>query len=556
MREARRSVKDNICARARQQNMKAVQQQLIGVINVESHIVKFSILSGTDGGDVLTESSRPVDLIKPNPGRVEVDAENVWNALCTTIDEAIERLELKRLSKDHMRAIGIINERDTVLAWDSETNKPLCNAIHYSDTRTDAIIRNRKSKSPNVFDAVEGVTGLRVTSLFGATKLKWIIDNANDVKRLVSNGNIRFGTLDTWLVWKLTRGNLYVTDVTNASRTLLMNCKTFMWCPKACEIFNVPICLLPTIHSSCEPYGIIEETSLKGILIGSVFANHQAALYGLNYTKTGQATSSYGDSCTVSCIVGTEFIKSDNGLLTTVAYKIGNEPAVYAFEGQMSVGGKAIEWLRNNLKIKASDQDIETLDAESSDIYFVPAFNGLDAPHWKPDARGIICGMTLFTNRKHIIQAALEALCFHTKDVCIAFKKDMGIMPSQLIVHGTYSVYNNLLDYQADILGVDVKRSRMTDMGIYGSAKAAALALNIEFDNNYHELSPQHVSKPTTTKEERKRRYLRWLKAVKRSDGLSKETKEKSRKTDILSSTIIPIAYLMFMMGMMVVSDK
>jgi len=529
-------------------------EQLIGVINVESHNVKFSVLGSTEG-NILAESSKPIDLIKPNPGWVEVDAENIWNALCTTVDKVIEQLKLKHFSKDHIKVIGITNERDTIMAWDSETNKPLYNAIHYTDTRTDKIIENYKLKNPNVFDVVENVTGLRVTPLFSATKLKWIIDNTNNMKRLVSTKTIKFGTLDTWLVWKLTKGNLYVTDVTNASRTLLMNLKTFMWCPKACEIFNIPINLLPTIRNSSEQYEIIEDTGLKGILIGSIFANHQAALYGLNYTKPGQAMSSYGDSCTVSCIVGTKFIKSNNGLLTTVAYKIGNEPAVYALEGWTSVGGRVIEWLRNNMKIVVNNKEIETLNVDSNDIYFVPAFDGLAAPHWKTDARGIICGMTLFTNRKHVIRAALEALCFHTKDVCVAFEKDTGIAPYQLTADGTYSVYNNLLCYQADILGVDVKRSRMTDMSTYGSAKAAARALNIEFDNHHHEWS-QHISKPTTTEAERKYRYLRWLKAVRRSGGLSKQAKKKSVSNDILSSKIIYTAYLMVMMGMMVISDK
>jgi len=532
-------------------------EQLIGVINVESHSVKFSVLDSTSG-NVLTESSSSIDLIKPNTGWVEVDAEKIWDALLMNITKVIKQLKYKNLSKDCIKVIGVINERDTILVWDSETNKPLYNAIHYTDTRTDTMIQNYKLKNPNIFDVVEHVTGLRVTPLFGGTKFKWILDNIKNTKQFVSTKTIKLGTLDTWIVWKLTKGNLYMTDVTNASRTLLMNLETLTWCPKACEIFNIPIHILPTIQSSSEQYGIIEETDLKGIYIGSVFANHQAALYGLNYTKTGQVFSNYGDSCTVSCIVGTQCIKSNNGLLTTIAYQIGNDPAVYAFEGWTSVGGKAIEWLNNNMKIEASDEEIETLNTKSSDIYFVPAFNGLAAPHWKPDARGIICGMTLFTNRKHMIRAALEALCFHTKDVCIAFKKDIGIAPTQLIVDGTYSVNNNILGYQADILGVDVIRSRMTNMSIYGSAKAAARAFSIEFENHHQHYDEQCVSKkPTTTEAEQKRLYLGWLKAVKRSCELSRQVKNKKLgSNDIVRLQIISAAYLMIMMGMMVVSDK
>lgn len=530
-------------------------EQFIGVINVESHKVKFSILGNTSG-NVLFESSRLINLITPNPGWVEVDAEHIWNALCTTIDEVIEKLKLNKLSKDNIKVVGIINERETILVWDSETNKPLYNGIHYTDIRTDTIIQDYKLLNPNIFNEVEDITGLRVTSMFSSVKLKWIIDNANNIKQFLTMKTIKFGTLDTWLVWKLTKGHLYVTDVTNASRTLLMNIKTFDWCPKACEVFNIPIFLLPTIQSSSKQYGTIEETGLKGILIGSIFANHQAALYGLNYTKPGQIMSRYDDSCIVSCIVGTEFIKSNNGLLTTVAYKNENEPAVYAFEGWTSIGGKAIEWLKSNMKIVANDEEIETLNIDVSDVYFVPAFNGLAAPHWKPDARGIICGVTHFTNKKHLIRAALEALCFHTKDVCIAFEKDIGIFPSQLTVDGSYSIYNSLLSYQADILGVDVKRSRMADMATYGSAKAAARVQNIKFENHYW---LPHISKPTTTEIERKNRYLKWLKAIRRSSGLSKspsQVKEKSGKYDILCSKILSTVHLMAMMGMMVISDK
>lgn len=530
-------------------------EQLIGVINVESHIIKFSLLSNING-DVLLESSRSIDLIKPYPGWVEVDAENIWNAVCTTINEVINQLKFKGLSKDYIKVIGIINERDTVLAWDSDSNKPLYNAIHFTDTRTDTIIQEYKSRNQNIFDDIENTSGLRITPMFSGTKLKWIIDNTKNIKRLLAMKTIKFGTLDTWLVWKLTQGNSYVTDVTNASRTLLMNLKTLEWSPRACHIFNIPISLLPTIKSSSEHYGIIEETGLKGITIGSIFANHQAALYGLNYTKTGQIMSRYSDSCIVSGIVGTEIIKSKHGLITTVAYKIGNEPAVYALEGWTLVGGKAIEWLKNNIKIINSDEEIELLNIDASDVYFVPAFNGLAAPHWKPEAKGIICGMTHYTNKQHIIRAALEALCFHTKDVYIAFEKDIKIASSQLVVDGPYSIYNHLLSYQADILGIDVIRSRMTDMAVYGSAKAAARVKNIEFEN--HEWS-FYVSKATTTETERKNRYIKWLKAIRRSCGLSEpplQSNQNLNNNDIISTNFLSTAYLLAMIGMMAISDK
>lgn len=530
-------------------------EQLIGVINVKSKYVKFSILSNTSG-NVLFESSKQINLIKPKPGWVEVDAEQIWNTLCLTIDEVNEKLNLKNMSKDYIRVIGIINEGGTILAWDSHSNKPLCNAIHYTDTRTDTMIKEYKLQNPNVFNGIEDLTGLKVTSMFSGVKLKWIIDNITNVKQLITMGNIKFGTLDSWLVWKLTKGNLYVTDVTNASRTLLMDLKTLEWSAKACQIFNIPISLLPKIQSSSKEYGVIKETVLKDIMIGSIFANHQAALYGLNYSKSGQIISRYGNSCTVYCIIGTELKKSINGLITTVAYKIDNEQPVYAFEGWTSVGGKAIHWLKDNMKILDSDEEIKSLNIDASDTYFVPAFNGLTAPHWKPDATGIICGVTHYTNKKHLIRAALESICFHTKDVCVAFEKDTGIVPSQLIVDGPYSVYNNLLTYQADILGVDVLRSRMTDMAIYGSAKAAARVVNIEFENHQW---PLYIAKPNSTETERKYRYFKWLKAIKRSCGLAKPSLHVNQKIEtynMFSTKFISTAYLMIMMAIMAISDK
>lgn len=530
-------------------------EQFIGVINVESHIIKFSLLSNING-DIFLESSRSINLVKPYAGWVEVDAEQIWNAVSTTINEVINQLKLKGLSKDYIKVIGIINERETVLAWDSNSNKPLHNAIHFTDTRTDTIIQEYKSKNKNVFNNIENTSGLRVTPMGSGIKLKWIIDNTKNIKRLLAMKTIKFGTLDTWLVWKLTQGNSYVTDVTNASRTLLMNLKTLEWSPEACQVFNIPISFLPTIQSSSEHYGIIEETGLEGIIIGSIFANHQAALYGLNYTKTGQIMSRYSDCCIVSGIIGTEFMKSYNGLITTVAYKIGNEPAVYALEGWSSVGGKAIEWLKNNMKIINSDEEIESLNIDASDVYFVPAFNGLAAPHWKPEAKGVICGMTHFTKKQHIIRAALEALCFHTKDVCVAFEKDTKITSSQLIVDGPYSIYSHLLSYQADILGIDVVRSRMTDMAVYGSAKAAARVKNIEIEN--HQWSPP-VSKPTTTEIERKNRYRKWLKAIRRSCGLSEpspQSNQKLKNHNITSTNFLSTVYLLAMIGMMAISDK
>ncbi|XP_050421605.1 glycerol kinase-like [Adelges cooleyi] len=524
--------------------------QLIGVINVESQRVTFSVLSSSN---VLAESSRAIELTKPLPGWVEVDPEHIWNTLCMTINEVINELNFKDITVECIKAISIINERDTILAWNSETNQPIYNAIHYTDSRTDSYIQDSISKDPNVFKYIEQTTGLRVISMFGGPKIKWLIENIENTKQLIARKTIKFGSLETWIAWKLTNGNLYVTDITNASRTLLMDLKTLEWSAQACKIFNVPISLLPTIKSNSEQYGIIQMTKLKGVMIGSILANNQAAFYGSNCKQFGQIMSRFGDSCTVTCNVGTEFINSSNGLITTIAYQIGNEPAVYALEGWTSIGGQITDWLKDKMKILSNEDDLNSLDIDVSDIYIVPAFNGLTTPYWRPDARGIICGMTHFTKKNHIIRAALESICFHTKDVCVALEKDIGVSPSLIIVDGKYSCYDNLLCYQADILGVDVVRMHATRIAIYGAAEAAAQSVNIKFESD---LTPTFISKPTTTQDERNCRYFKWLKAIRRSCGWTRPPHTVQNKYEILNSNLLPTASLMAMMGMMVVADK
>ncbi|XP_050546723.1 probable glycerol kinase [Daktulosphaira vitifoliae] len=534
--------------------MKAEQPlQLVGVISVESVNVKFSIISSSNG-NVLIESSKPVELIKLYPEWVEVDPESIWNSLKIIIEEVINELISNDISLDCIKVISIINERDTVVAWDSETNKPLYNAIHYSDNRTDSIIQDYVSKDPNVFKYVEEITGLKVVSMFSALKLKWLFENVDNIKISTVKETVKFGTLDTWLTWKLTNRNLYITDVTNASRTLLMNLKTLKWSEKACKIFNIPFSLLPTIKSNSELYGKINITRLKGIMIGAIIANHQAAFY-VKCRSFGQVMSRYNDSCITSCNIGNEVIQSKHGLITSVAYQIGNESVSYALEGWTSVGGKITEWLKNNMKIINSEDELKTLDIDVSDIYIVPAFNGLATPYWRPDATGIICGMTHYTNKKHIIRASLESICFHTKDICIALQKDIGITTSQLMVDGKYSCYDILLNYQADILGANIRRLHATDMAIYGAAEIGAKSVGLEFNDTN---SSDFISKPTTTENERNNRYYKWLKAVRRSCGWKKPVQidKKLNKFDIFSTNILSTAYLVAMMGMMVISDN
>ncbi|CAB0039812.1 unnamed protein product [Trichogramma brassicae] len=471
-----------------------------------------------------------IEQICPQEGWVEQEPKEIDSAIRTCIAEVLTRMSEKGLDACSISTIGICNSRETTLVWDSKTGEPLYNAILWSDIRTDKMVDEIIAKFPdNNKNHLKPLCGLPVSSYFSALKMRWMMDNVPAVRKAMRERRCMFGTLDTWLVWNLTggkKGGLYITDVTNASRTMLMNIETMQWDTTLCRYFNIPMHYLPQIRSSSEIYGKIRIGPLKGIPISGILGNQQAALVGQNCLKKGQAKNTYRSGCFLLCNTGTQKVFSQHGLVTTVAYQLGpNAPVVYALEGSVAVAGSAIKWLRDNMRMIKDVQDSEHLAANvlnTGDVYFVPAFSGLYAPYWRKDARGIICGLTAFSTKDHIIRASLEAVCFQTRDILEAMHKDCGFPLTKLNTDGKMSVNSLLMQLQADISGVPVYRSKSADMTALGAAKAAGNAAGIDLwtlDKEESESVSNDEFLPTTTIEERDKRYKRWRMAVQRSLG-------------------------------------
>uniref|UniRef100_A0A0C9RC94 glycerol kinase n=2 Tax=Fopius arisanus TaxID=64838 RepID=A0A0C9RC94_9HYME len=390
----------------------------------------------------------------------------------------------------------------------------------------DQIIAKFPDQSKN---HLKPLCGLPVSPYFSALKIRWLKQNVPAVKKAMRDKRCKVGTMDTWIIWNLTGGKengLYITDVTNASRTMLMNIETLAWDPTLCRYFDIPMKLLPEIRSSSEVYGRITVGPLEGIPISGILGNQQAALVGQNCLKKGQAKNTYRSGCFLLLNTGTTRVYSSHGLVTTVAYKMGpNSPAVYALEGSVAVAGAAIKWLRDNLKLiknVSESEDLAQSVFSTGDVYFVPAFNGLYAPYWRKDARGIICGLTAFTTKQHIIRASLEAVCFQTRDILEAMNKDCGFPLTKLHTDGKMSTNNLLMQLQADLCGIPVFRSKMPDITTLGAAVAAGQAEGIEvwdLEGEEVETVPSDTFLPTTTPEERDARYKKWKMAVQRSLG-------------------------------------
>ncbi|XP_014227884.1 glycerol kinase isoform X2 [Trichogramma pretiosum] len=501
----------------------------IGVIDVGTRTIRFVIYNAKHATEV---ESHQIDIeqICPQEGWVEQEPKEIDSAIRTCIAEVLTRMSEKGLDACSISTIGICNSRETTLVWDSKTGEPLYNAILWSDIRTDKMVDEIIAKFPdNNKNHLKPLCGLPVSSYFSALKMRWMMDNVPAVRKAMRERRCMFGTLDTWLVWNLTggkKGGLYITDVTNASRTMLMNIETMQWDTTLCRYFNIPMQYLPQIRSSSEIYGKIRIGPLKGIPISGILGNQQAALVGQNCLKKGQAKNTYRSGCFLLCNTGTQKVFSQHGLVTTVAYQLGPKaPVVYALEGSVAVAGSAIKWLRDNMRMIKDVQDSEHLAANvlnTGDVYFVPAFSGLYAPYWRKDARGIICGLTAFSTKDHIIRASLEAVCFQTRDILEAMHKDCGFPLTKLNTDGKMSVNSLLMQLQADITGVPVYRSKSADMTALGAAKAAGNAAGIDLwtlDNEESESVSNDEFLPTTTIEERDKRYKRWRMAVQRSLG-------------------------------------
>ena len=462
-------------------------------------------------GNIVAADQKEHQQIYPKPGWVEHDALEIWENTQRVVRAALEK---SGLDVADIAAIGITNQRETTLIWERITGRPVYNAIVWQDTRTESICTKlAKEAGQNRFQTR---TGLPLATYFSGPKIKWILDNVPGVRPRAEKGELIFGNMDTWLLWNMTGAQ--VTDVTKASRTLLMDLKTLDWDDEILRILDIPRCMLPEIRSSSEVYGNAKG-GLGGVPVAGDLGDQQAALFGQTCYKTGEAKNTYGTGCFMLLNTGETPVLSKNGLLTTLGYKLGDKPAVYALEGSIAITGALVQWLRDNLGLIEKSADVETLAGsvqDSGGIYFVPAFSGLFAPYWRSDARGAIVGMTRYVNKGHIARAVLEATAFQTREVLDAMEKDSGVKLTALKVDGGMVFNELLMQFQADILNVPVIRPKVAETTALGAAYAAGLAIG--FWKDYDELRANWGMdkqwKPSMSIDKRHTLYSGWKKAV------------------------------------------
>ncbi|HEU5223233.1 MAG TPA: glycerol kinase GlpK [Candidatus Lumbricidophila sp.] len=469
-------------------------------------------------GSVVSVGQREHRQLFPMPGWVEHDASEIWNNVGLVVGQALGAAQLTR---HDVAAVGITNQRETTVVWDRRTGRPICNAIVWQDTRTQSLVDRVASDGGT--DRFRSQTGLPLATYFSATKIVWILENVPGARELADAGHLCFGTTDTWVLWNLTGGvdgGIHATDVTNASRTMLMNLETLQWDEALLAAFGVPRSMLPEIRPSSGLFGTCSPTSLlRETPITAVLGDQQAATFGQTAFEPGEAKNTYGTGNFLIFNTGTKIVHSTNGLLTTVAFQLGNQPARYALEGSIAVTGSLIQWLRDNLGIISSATEIESLAASVDDnggAYIVPAFSGLFAPYWRPDARGALVGLTRYVTKAHIARAALESIAFQTRDVVDAVNADTGVPLTELRVDGGAAANSLLLQFQSDLLDVPVVRPVVAETTALGAAYAAGLAVGFwsgtdELRANWQEDRRWY---PTMSTEERDRLYRAWQKAV------------------------------------------
>jgi len=457
----------------------------------------------------------------PKAGWVEHDAAEIWSNTREVIGQALSKADITR---HDVVAVGITNQRETTVIWDKATGEPIGNAIVWQDTRTQHIV-DRLAKDGGI-DRFREKTGLPLSTYFAATKIVWMLENIEGARERAENGELLFGTMDTWVAWNLTGGDdggVHVTDVTNASRTLLMDLATLDWDDDLLAAFGIPRSLLPRIASSSEVYGEVESSSvLREVPIAGILGDQQAATFGQAAFHTGGAKNTYGTGNFLIVNTGEEIVHSDNGLITTVAYRLGDAPATYALEGSIAVTGSLIQWLRDNLGIISKASEVESLAASVDDnggAYIVPAFSGLFAPHWRSDARGVIVGLTRFVTKAHLARAALEATAFQTREVLDAVNADTGIPLDELRVDGGMIENGLLMQFQADILGVPVVRPVVAETTALGAAYAAGLAVGFwkDTDDLADRWQEQQRWEPQIDEDEREALLAIWKKAVSKT---------------------------------------
>lgn len=470
-------------------------------------------------GAIISVDQKEHEQIMPRPGWVEHDADEIWRNTQYVIAGALAKAGLTAAD---LAAVGITNQRETSVVWNRRTGEPIHNALVWMDTRTDQLVAGLSKDGGQ--DRLRDKTGLPLATYFSGLKLRWLLDWVPGAQAAAEEGDLLFGNMDTWLTWNLTggvNGGLHLTDVTNASRTQMMDLETLDWDADILKLFNVPRACLPAIRSSSEVYGTAAGV-LAGVPLSGILGDQQAALFGQACLKPGEAKNTYGTGCFMLMNTGEKPFPSTCGLLTTLGYKLGDAPAIYALEGSISISGALVQWLRDNLNLITHASEIEGLARtveDNGDVYFVPAFSGLYAPHWKDSARGVIAGLTRFANKGHIARAALEATAFQTREVLDAMTKDSGVAISELRTDGGMVVNELLMQFQSDILGVPVVRPKVIETTALGAAYAAGLAVG--YWNSTQDITDNWgVDKrwhPMMDEARRAQLYASWNKAVARS---------------------------------------
>jgi glycerol kinase len=469
------------------------------------------------GGQVVSVDQKEHEQIYPKPGWVEHDALEIWERTQEMVKAGVGKTKAADIA-----AVGVTNQRETTVVWDRSTGQPVHNAIVWQDTRTDQICGELEADGGQ--DRFRAKTGLPIATYFSGPKIKWILDNVDGVRAKAESGDVVFGNIDTWVIWQLTGGpdgGVHVTDVTNASRTMMMNLETLDWDDEILGILGVPRAMLPEIKASSEVYGEAKG-DLAGIRVAGDLGDQQAALFGQTCFAVGEAKNTYGTGNFLLLNTGNEAVQSKSGLLTTLAYKIGDQPAVYCLEGAIAITGALVQWLRDNIGLIKESPEVEELAKTVEDnggIYFVPAFSGLFAPYWRSEARGVIAGLTRYVNKGHLARAALEATAWQSKEVVDAMNADSGVDLTSLKVDGGM-VYNELLmQFQADVLDVPVIRPTVAETTSLGAAYAAGLATGFwsEVEDLRANWGKDKEWQPQMDAAEREKEYGYWKKAVTRT---------------------------------------
>jgi glycerol kinase len=478
--------------------------------------------------NIVATSQREFSQYFPQSGWVEHDPMEIWSSQSSVLAEVLAKTGIQ---PDQLAAIGITNQRETAIVWDKKTGRPIYNAIVWQCRRTAAICDELKARG--LEDYVRENTGLVIDAYFSGTKVKWILDNVEGAREKADNGELLFGTVDSWLIWNMTRGRVHVTDYTNASRTMLFNIKNLEWDKRMLEELGIPESMLPEVKGSSEIYG---DTNIGGkdgtrVPIAGIAGDQQSALFGQLCVKEGMAKNTYGTGCFLLMNTGTKPVQSHHGLITTLA--VGAKGEVnYALEGSVFMGGATIQWLRDELGIIRDAQDTDYFAAKVADsngVYLVPAFVGMGAPYWDPHARGVMVGLTRGTNRNHIIRAALESVAFQSRDLVDAMKQDSGMDLLTLKVDGGAVANDFLMQFQADIIGTHVERPKLTETTALGAAILAGLAVGFwdSIDDIKEHAKIDKTFEPTMQDAERARRYKGWQKAVSRSLKWAEEDGEE-----------------------------